>query len=134
GTQGNNIARQAAIRAGLPVRVPGLTVSRQCASGLEAIATAAYRIMLDGATACVAGGLESLSLAQNEHTNIYYKEDPALRCMKPSIFMTMLQTAEFVAQKYGISRESQDEYALLSQQRTAAAKEHNAFAQEIVPI
>jgi acetyl-CoA C-acetyltransferase len=134
GATGSNIARQAALRAGLSTKVSGLTVSRQCSSGLQAIAVAAQRIMMDGVPACVAGGLESISLVQNEHTNVYYRHDPELRQMRPDIFMTMLETAEVVADRYGVSRDTQDEYALCSQERTAAAQEAGRFDAEIVPL
>ncbi len=134
GSTGGNIARQAALRAGLPVSVAGLTVSRMCSSGLQAISVAAQRIMVDGVSACVAGGLESVSLVQNDYTNIHYKEDPELQQLQPDIYMTMLETAEIVAERYGVSRESQDEYALLSQQRTAAAQTAGRFDTEIVSL
>ena len=134
GTTGTNIGRQIALRAGMPTSVSGLTVSRQCASGLNAIATAAQRIVVDGVPAAIGGGLESISLVQNEHANTYYWQDPELLKMQPDIFMTMLDTAEVVAERYGVSRETQDEYALISQQRTAAAQEAGRFDQEIVPM
>jgi len=134
GTTGANIARQAALRAGLPPGVAGLTVSRQCSSGLQAISVAAQRIIVDGAPACVAGGLESISLVQNEHANTHYLKDPELLEMQPDIFMPMLETAEVVAARYDVSREVQDEYALMSQQRTAAAQEAGRFDDEIVPM
>ena len=134
GTTGTNIARQAALRAGLPPGVAGLTVSRQCSSGLQAISVAAQRIIVDGAPACVAGGLESISLVQNEHANTHYLKDPELLEMQPDIFMPMLETAEVVAARYDVSREVQDEYALMSQQRTAAAQEAGRFDDEIVPM
>ena len=134
GSTGGNIARQAALRAGLPVSVAGLTGSRMCSSGLQAISVAAQRIMVDGASACVAGGLESVSLVQNDYTNMHYKEDPELRQLQPDIYMTMLETAEIVAERYGVSRESQDEYALLSQQRTAVAQTAGRFDTEIVSL
>ena len=134
GTTGGNIARQAALRAGLPTDVAALTVSRMCSSGLQAIATAAQRIIVDGVPACVAGGLESISLVQNEHTNVHYLKDPELLEMRPDIFMPMLETAEVVAERYDVSREVQDEYALTSQQRTAAAQEAGRFDEEIVPL
>jgi acetyl-CoA acetyltransferase family protein len=134
GTTGNNIARQAALRAGLPEEVAAVTVSRHCSSGLQAIAIAAQRILVDGVPACVAGGLESISLVQNEHANVYYAEDPELLAIEPDIYMTMLETAEVVAARYKISRAAQDEYALTSQQRTAAAQQAGRFAQEIVPL
>jgi acetyl-CoA acetyltransferase family protein len=134
GTTGANIARQIALRAGLPVTTSGLTVSRMCSSGLQAIAIAAQRIIVDQVPVCVAGGLESISLAQNEHTNTYYKEDPDLLTMHPDIFIPMLNTAENVAKRYTVSREAQDEYALASQQRTAAAQQAGRFDDEIVPM
>jgi acetyl-CoA C-acetyltransferase len=134
GTTGGNIARQAALRAGLPTEVAALTVSRQCSSGLQAIATAAQRIIVDGVPACVAGGLESISLVQNEYANTHYLKDPKLLEMQPNIFMPMLETAEVVAERYAVSREVQDEYALISQQRTAAAQEAGRFGKEIVPL
>ena len=134
GTTGGNIARQIALRAGMPVEVSGLTVSRQCSSGLQAIAVAAQRIIVDSAPAIVAGGLEQISLVQNEHANTYYSQDPDLLKVQPDIFMTMIETAEIVAQRYDVSREAQDEYALLSQQRTAAAQAEGRFDQEIVPM
>ena len=134
GTTGGNIARQIALRAGMPVEVSGLTVSRQCSSGLQAIAVAAQRVIVDGAPAIVAGGLEQISLVQNEHANTYYSQDPDLLALHPDIFMTMIQTAEVVAKRYNISRETQDEYALTSQQRTAAAQAEGRFDEEIVPM
>jgi len=134
GTTGGNIARQAALRAGLPTEVAALTVSRQCSSGLQAIATAAQRIIVDSVPACVAGGLESISLVQNEHASTHYLKDPKLLEMQPDIFIPMLETAEVVAERYAVSREVQDEYALVSQQRTAAAQEAGRFDKEIVPL
>lgn len=134
GTTGLNIARQIALRAGLPVTVPAMSVERQCSSGLMAIATAAKQIVHDGMKIAVAGGIESISLVQNEHMNAYRAEDPALLTMTPAIYMPMLQTAEIVAKRYGISREAQDEYALQSQQRTAAAQAAGKFDDEIVPV
>jgi len=134
GTTGVNIARQAALRAGLPTTVAGLTVSRQCSSGLQAIAVAAQRVIVDGVSACIAGGLESISLVQNEHTNSHYLQDPELMQLQPDIYMPMLETAEVVAERYGVTREAQDEYALSSQQRTAAAQEAGRLTEEIVPL
>jgi acetyl-CoA C-acetyltransferase len=134
GTTGANIARQVALRAGMPTDVSGLTVSRQCSSGLQAIAVAAQRVIVDGVPAAVAGGLESISLVQNEHANTYYAQDPELLELQPDIFMSMLETAEVVAKRYGVTREAQDEYALSSQQRTAAAQEEGRFEDEIVPM
>lgn len=134
GTTGMNIARQIALRAGLPVTVPAMSIERQCSSGLMAIATAAKQIVHDGMKVAVAGGIESISLVQNEHMNAYRAEDPALLKMAPAIYMPMLQTAEVVAKRYGISRELQDAYALQSQQRTAAAQAAGKFDDEIVPV
>ncbi|MGI9257892.1 MAG: acetyl-CoA C-acyltransferase, partial [Gammaproteobacteria bacterium] len=134
GTTGGNIARQIALRAGMPVEVSGLTVSRQCSSGLQAIAVAAQRVIVDSAPAIVAGGLEQISLVQNEHANTYYAQDPDLLSLHPDVFMTMIETAEVVAKRYDVSRETQDEYALTSQQRTAAAQAEGRFDDEIVPM
>jgi acetyl-CoA C-acetyltransferase len=134
GTTGANIARQIALRAGMPTEVSGLTVSRQCSSGLQAISVAAQRVIVDGMPAAIAGGLEQISLVQNEHANTYYYKDPELLEMQPDIFMTMIETAEIVAKRYDISREAQDEYALTSQQRTAVAQAAGRFDDEIVPM
>ncbi len=134
GTTGNNIARQAALRAGLSTKVSGLTVSRHCSSGLQAIAIAAQNIIADGASVIVAGGVESISLVQNKHTNTYFTDDPELIKLQPNIYMTMLETAEVVAKKYKISRERQDEYALISQKRTHNAQTKGIFDKEIVPL
>ena len=132
GATGANIARQAALAAGLPVKAPGLTVSRMCSSGLQAIAMAAQRIVSGEADIFVGGGLESISLAQNAHTNEWRKQTPSL--MGSNIYTTMLQTAENVAQRNGVSREAQDRYALASQQRTAAAQAAGRLDAEIVPL
>lgn len=134
GSTGGNIARQVALRAGLPVTVPGLTVNRFCSTGLQSIALAAQQIISGQNRIVVAGGLESISLVQNEHMNLYEAQDPWLAEHKPEIYMTMLQTAEVVAGRYGISRELQDEYALESQRRTGAAQQAGRFDDEIVPI
>jgi len=134
GSTGFNVARQAALRAGLPVSVPGLTVDRQCASGLMAIATAAKQIIVDGMDVTVAGGVESVSLVQNEKFNQFRIKDPVLEERVPALYMSMLETAEIVSERYRISRERQDEYALRSQQRTAAAQAEGHFDAEIVPI
>jgi acetyl-CoA C-acetyltransferase len=134
GSTGFNVARQAALRAGLPVSVPGLTVDRQCASGLMAIATAAKQIIVDGMDVTVAGGVESVSLVQNEKFNQFRIKDPMLEECVPQLYMSMLETAEIVSARYRISRERQDEYALRSQQRTAAAQAAGRFDDEIVPI
>lgn len=134
GTQFPNIGRLAGLRAGLPTTVAGMTIDRQCSSGLMSVATAAKQILYDGMDTVVAGGLESISLAQNEHTNTFRMVDPALVEMHPAAYMPMLQTAEVVAERFGISREAQDEYGLQSQQRTADGQRAGAFDDEIVPV
>ncbi|WP_375395697.1 acetyl-CoA C-acyltransferase [uncultured Sphingomonas sp.] len=134
GATGGNIARQSALAAGLPASVPGLTVSRMCASGLQAIAVAAQRILAGEGEVFVAGGLESISLAQNAHTNEFRRKSRALEAVAPAIYMPMIATAQIVADRYGISREMQDAYALASQQRTAAAQTAGRFDGEIVPL
>ena len=134
GSTGTNIARQCALRAGLPTSVAGMSLDRQCASGLMAIATAAKEIVVDGLDIAVGGGLESISLVQNEHMNRYRAQDPALQERVPALYMTMLETAEVVGERYKVSREAQDEYALQSQQRTAAAQEAGRYAREIAPM
>ena len=111
-----------------------MSVDRQCASGLMAIATAAKQVILDGQQVAVGGGVDSISLVQNEHMNTYRAQDPWLVEHVPATYMSMLETAEVVARRYGISREAQDEYALESQRRTAAAQEAGAFDDEIVPL
>ena len=123
GSTAMNIGRQAALRAGLPVSVAGMSVDRQCASGLMAIATASKQVVMDGMDIVVGGGVDSISLVQNEHMNTYRAQDPWLVEHVPATYMSMLETAEVVARRYGISREAQDEYALESQRRTAAAQE-----------
>jgi acetyl-CoA C-acetyltransferase len=133
GATGSNIARQIALRAGFPVSVSGVTVNRFCSSGLNAIALAANHVMAGQGDVYVAGGLESISLTQNEHANTFRLHGEWLDEHKPDIYMPMLQTAEVVAKRYHISREAQDEYALSSQQRTAAAQQSGKFADEIVP-
>lgn len=134
GSTAMNIGRQAALRAGLPVSVAGMSVDRQCASGLMAIATAAKQVVLDGMDVAVGGGVDSISLVQNEYLNTYRAQDPWLVEHVPATYMSMLETAEVVAKRYGISRAAQDEYALQSQLRTAAAQEAGAFDDEIVPL
>jgi acetyl-CoA C-acetyltransferase len=134
GTTGMNIARQAALRAGLPDTVAGMSVDRQCASGLMAIATAAKQIVHDGMDITVGGGVESISLAQNDKMNNYRAQAPWLVEHHPDLYMPMLETAEIVAERYGVSRERQDEFALLSQERTAAAQAAGRFDDEIVPL
>lgn len=134
GTQGKNVARIALLRAGLPHSVAAATVSRHCGSGLQAIANAAQRIMVDGAPVVLAAGGESISLVQNDHTNEFYGKDPWLLEHYPQAYISMLETAEVVAQRYGISRADQDAYALSSQQRTAQAQRDGLFDSEIVAI
>ena len=135
GTAGMNLARNAAIAAGLPLQVSGQTMDRQCASGLMAIATAAKQVMVDGMNVVVAGGQENISAVQNAYMKWAAAEiDPAVVAKAAHAYMPMLQTAEFVAKKYRISRESQDAYALQSQIRTAAAQQSGRFDAEIVPI
>jgi acetyl-CoA C-acetyltransferase len=132
GHQAGNIARTALLRAGLPVSVAGMSVDRQCASGLMAIATAAKQIIVDGMDIAVGGGVESISLVQTPQMRV--APDPELIALHKDIYMPMLQTAEVVAKRYGISRDRQDEYALQSQQRTAAAQAAGKFDDEIVPV
>ena len=134
GASGVNMARQALLRAGFPTHVPGMSIDRQCASGLMTIATAAGAIVNDGVSIAVAGGMESISLVQNAHMNAYRADDPWLTERRPDIYMSMIETAEIVCMRYGISRESQDRYALRSQKRTAAAQADGLFEDEIVPF
>ena len=134
GSSGFNLARQAAVRGGLPVSVAGMTIDRQCASGLMAIATAAKQIVDDGMEIAVGGGAESISLVQNEHRNQYRAQDPWLVEQRPDLYMTMIETAEIVAERYQVTRDAQDEYALQSQQRTAAAQAAGRFDREIAPL
>ncbi|PWE18817.1 acetyl-CoA C-acyltransferase [Marinicauda salina] len=134
GTTFQNTARQCAIRAGLPTSVAGMSVDRQCASGMMAIAIAAKQIVSDGMTTVVGGGLESISLVQNEHMNLHRAFDPWINEHRPDLYMSMIETAEVVAERYNVSREAQDEYALQSQQRTAAAQEAGKFDDEITPL
>ena len=134
GATGGNIARQCAIRGGLPVEVAGATVNRFCSSGMQAIAMAAQRVLVDRVPIMVAGGLESISLVQNDHANDYRAQDTWIDAHKPELYFSMIQTAEVVADRYGVSRESQDEYALSSQMRTAAAQQAGRLDDEIVPL
>jgi len=134
GSQGRNIGRLTALAAGLPVTTAGISVDRQCSSGMMAIALAAKTIVSDGVDILVGGGLESISLVQNEHMNTYRATDPRLLAMHEHIYMAMIDTAEVVADRYSISRDAQDEYALQSQQRTAAGQEAGKFDDEIVPL
>jgi len=132
GSQAGNIARTALLRAGLPTTVSGMSLDRQCASGLMAIATAAKQIVVDGMEIAIGGGVDSISLVQTPKMNI--APDPELLAMHQNIYMPMLQTAEIVAKRYGITRDQMDEYGLRSQQRTAAAQDAGRFDDEIVPV
>jgi acetyl-CoA C-acetyltransferase len=134
GSSGFNVARQCALRAGLPTSVAGMSVDRQCASGLMAISVAAKEIISDGMNITVGGGLESISLVQNDHMNRFRATDPWLVAHRDALYMSMLETAEIVAERYDISREAQDAYSLQSQQRTAAAQAAGRFDAEIVPL
>jgi acetyl-CoA C-acetyltransferase len=134
GTQAANLGRTVAMASGLPVSVAGMTIDRQCSSGLMTIATAAKQIMCDGMSVVVAGGCESISLVQNEKMNMDRVVDPKAVAAAPNLFMPMLDTAEVVANRYNISREAQDNYALQSQHRTAAAQAAGKFDDEIVPV
>ena len=129
-----NVARQALIRAGLPTSVPGMSLDRQCSSGLMSIGVVANRIQLGEITTGVAGGLESVSLVQTPQMNIDRLFDPWIETHRPDIYMTMLETAEIVADRYGVSRDAQDEYAVESHRRTAAAQAAGRFDAEIVPL
>jgi len=134
GATGGNIARQSALAAGFPASVSGMSLDRQCASGLMAIATGAKQIITDGMSVVAAGGVESISLVQNEHANTFRATDPGLTERVPSIYMSMLETAETVARRYGVSRDRQDSYALRSQQRNGTATAAGRFDAEIVPV
>ncbi|MEX2130800.1 MAG: acetyl-CoA C-acyltransferase [Pseudohongiellaceae bacterium] len=134
GSSGYNIGRTSAIAAGLPNSVSGMSLDRQCSSGMMAIATAAKQIIVDQMPIVVGGGLESISLVQNEHRNNYRAQDPNVIAHSEHAYMSMLETAEIVAKRYKISREKQDEYSLQSQQRTAAAQQAGKFDLEIVPL
>ena len=134
GTTGANIGRLAALAAGLPDTVAGMSLDRQCASGMMAIATAAKQIIIDHMPVVIGAGLESISLVQNEHRNTFRAVDPNVIAHSPHAYMPMLQTAEIVAKRYGITRDAQDEYSLQSQQRTAAAQAAGKFDAEIVPM
>jgi acetyl-CoA C-acetyltransferase len=133
GATGHNVARNAALRAGLPVTTSGTTINRYCSSGLQAISVAAQRVIVDKVPIVVGGGVESISLVQNDVNLHHFTEEWLLR-HKPDLWSTMIMTADNVAQRYGVSREAQDEYALQSQQRTAAAQEAGHFDREIVSL
>ncbi len=134
GTTGYNTARQIALRSGLPDTVAGMTMDRQCSSGMMAIATAAKQVMHDNMPIVLAGGVESISLVQNENMNRHRAMDPALLEIQPNMYMPMLQTAEVVAERYDVSRDTQDEYALLSETRTAAAQDAHLFKDEVIAV
>ena len=134
GSTGFNVARQGALWAGLPESVPGTTMDRQCGSGLMAIAAAANRIQVGEQSIAVAGGVESISLVQTSHMNGYRAGDPKLIAEVPQLYMSMLETAEIVADRYNVSREAQDDYALQSQQRVAEAQAAGRFTAEIAPM
>ena len=134
GATGSNVARQIAFRAGLPITTSGMTLDRQCSSGLMAVATAAKQVMYDGMDCVIGGGLDSISLVQNEHMNLHRMVDAELMAISPNFFMPMLQTAEIVGQRYNVSREAMDEYGAQSQARTAAAYEAGKFADELVDV
>jgi len=133
GPQGKNMARLCALRAGLPDTVAGLSINRFCSSGLQAIAIAAHRIIVDSVPVMAAGGLDSISLVQNQ-TNKHLAVEPWLGERRPDVYLPMIETADIVAARYGVTRRAQDEYSLVSQQRTAAAQEAGRFNDEIVPI
>jgi acetyl-CoA C-acetyltransferase len=134
GSTGGNVARQGLLRAGFPVTVSGMSIDRQCSSGLMAIATAAKQIVNDGMQIAIGGGVESISLVQNDKMNRFRAADPWLVKNLPQIYMTMIETAEIVAERYGVSREAQDQYSLQSQQRTAQAQAEGRFDAEIAPL
>ena len=134
GTSGYNIGRTAAVAAGLPSSVSGMSIDRQCASGMMAICTAAKQVVNDNMPIVVGAGLDSISLVQNEHRNGFRAQSPSVTGKSEHAYMSMLETAEVVAKRYNISREQQDEYALQSQQRTAAAQQAGAFDAELTPL
>ncbi len=134
GTQGYNLGRLCATASGLPDSVAGMTMDRQCASGMMAIATAAKSIMCNEYDAAIAGGVESISLVQTKHKNSHRNISQTVLAAQPKAYISMIETAEIVAQRYGISRDAQDEYSFESQRRTAAAQEAGRFDKEIVPM
>lgn len=134
GSSGYNIGRTAGVAAGLPSSVSGMSIDRQCASGMMAIATAAKQIIVDNMPIVVGGGLESISLVQNEHRNSYRTQDPTVLANASKAYIAMLETAEIVAKRYKVSRDAQDAYSFQSQQRTHAAQQAGKFADEIVPL
>ena len=134
GTTGYNVGRCAALAAGMPVQVPGMSVDRQCSSGMMAIGIAANQIIQEGMEVVVAGGLESVSLVQNEHQNTFRMKDPKVLDHAEHAYMTMLETAETVAKRYGIEREEMDRYGVQSQARTAQAQAEGRYEAEVVPM
>jgi acetyl-CoA C-acetyltransferase len=134
GTTGGNTARQSLLAAGLPVGVSGMTIDRQCSSGMMAIATAAKQIIDDGMSICIGGGVESISLVQNDHNNRFRARNESVLAKAPDIYMSMLETAETVAKRYGVSRDRQDEYGLQSQMRMAAAMQSGKLDDEVVAM
>ena len=133
GATGHNIGRNVAISGGCPVTVPGTTINRFCSSGLQSIAVAAQRIIVDGIKVAIGGGVESISLTQ-QNLNMKHLIEPELQKICPALWMPMINTADIVADRYGIKREKQDEYSLQSQQRTAAAQKEGKFKDEIIPL
>jgi acetyl-CoA C-acetyltransferase len=134
GNQSYNIGRLTVAAAGLPKEVAGMSLDRQCSSGLAAIATAAKQIVMDGMDVVIAGGVENISLTQTKHKSTYRARSAAVEKAMPHMWMAMIETAEIVAERYGISREAQDEFSLQSQQRTAAAQRDGRFAMELAPL
>ncbi len=134
GSTGINVARHAVIAAGMPVSVPGATIDRQCASGLSALAVAAHQVQQEGQDVVVGGGVDTISLVQNEHMNLHRYRDRRVTEAKPEFYLSMIETAEIVAKRHRVSRENQDVYALASQRRTAAAQQAGRFDAEIVPV
>ncbi|HAG94720.1 MAG TPA: acetyl-CoA C-acyltransferase, partial [Gammaproteobacteria bacterium] len=134
GTQAYNLGRLCAVAGGLPETTAGMAIERQCSSGLMSIATVAKAIMCNEYDVAIGGGVESISLTQNKHKNTYRSVSKTVTGIDPTAYIPMIETAEIVAQRYGISRQAQDEYSLLSQQRTAAAQQNNLFADEIIAM
>ncbi len=134
GSQGSNIGRQVALAAGLPVTTAGMAVDRRCSSGMMAIAIAAKTVICDGVDIMVGGGIESISLVQNENFNKFRATDPRLLAVHEHVYMPMIDTADVVARRYNVSREAMDEFAVQSQERTAAGQEAGKFDDEIVPM
>jgi acetyl-CoA C-acetyltransferase len=134
GSQGFNVARQCVVASELPVSIAGQSVDRQCSSGLMSISMGAKQIIVDGMQTVVAGGVESISLVQNQHMNAYRQADPIVLQRAPAVYMAMIDTAEVVSRRYKISREAQDEYSFQSQQRTFEAQKAGRFNDEILPI